>query len=62
MKLIYILGMGHTGSTLLDRVLGAQPGVLSIGELKHLHRLLDNPEKICACGSPTERVSFGRRS
>ncbi len=58
MKLIYILGMGHTGSTLLDRVLGAQQDVLSIGELKHLYRLLDDSEKKCTCGNPYRACEF----
>ena len=33
---LYIGGMGRSGSTLVDRVLGQAPGVCSVGELVFL--------------------------
>ncbi len=57
-KIIYILGGGHSGSTLLDMILGSTDESFSVGELmyfdyykgyKHenLHRLVDG--RLCTC-------------
>jgi len=35
-KIVYILSVGHSGSTLLDMLLGQFPNIFSTGELKHL--------------------------
>lgn len=35
-RIIYITGVGHSGSTVLDLVLGSAPGTVSAGELKAL--------------------------
>jgi hypothetical protein len=49
-KLVYILGAGHSGTTLLDCVLGTLPGVVSMGEVTHLpwqlHRGKNAPERV----------------
>ena len=49
-KIIYIVGLGHSGSTLLDRVISTSPQVFSVGELKFLKNFVEkyeprNPEK-----------------
>lgn len=57
-KIIYVLGGGHSGSTLLDMVLGSSEQAFSVGELmyfdyykgyKHenLYRLVDG--RLCTC-------------
>lgn len=33
MRLIYIVGTAHSGSTLLDLILNAHPQIVSVGEL-----------------------------
>ncbi len=37
-KVIYIAGLGRSGSTLLDRILGATPGLFSMGEIRTFWR------------------------
>jgi len=39
-KLIYILGLGHSGSTLLDFILGSHSKFESVGEIKILESML----------------------
>lgn len=50
-KIAYISSTGHSGSTLLDLLLGSQPGFESTGELilLPLEYALDRP---CTCGQP----------
>jgi hypothetical protein len=48
---VYICGAGHSGSTLLELMLGAQPGIASFGEVPQgLTRLEQGRETICTCG------------
>ena len=47
---LYVMGAGRSGSTLLDLLLGSIPGYFSTGELRYLYQrcLLDGAP--CACG------------
>jgi hypothetical protein len=49
-KVIYIVGEGRSGSTLLERVLGQHPIIFAAGELLHIweRSFLDN--QLCSCG------------
>jgi len=52
MKVVYIMGAGHIGSTVLDIVLGSHAQVESLGEISKFHRYgwtLDENRK-CSCG------------
>lgn len=58
--IIYIVGVGHSGSTLLDLLLGSHSQAFSVGELIALsttgrklrqQRVLERP---CDCGAPTK--------
>jgi hypothetical protein len=58
-KLIYIVAAGHSGSTLLDMLIGSIPGVFSTGEFNYLPWQLSrsepagpdaSPQKLCSCG------------
>ncbi|MCB0321921.1 MAG: sulfotransferase [Bdellovibrionales bacterium] len=53
-KIVYVMGAGRSGSTVLDILLGSNPGVISTGELVHLHGRGWTENHYCACG---ERVS-----
>jgi hypothetical protein len=59
MRVIYIAGTAHSGSTLLDLMLNAHPKIVSVGEVLKLNRQLGylNPEKRtyveCSCGAPS---------
>lgn len=51
-KVLYVLGFGRSGSTLLDLSIGEMHGFFSVGELQSLWResLLDG--RLCGCGEP----------
>lgn len=57
-KVIYILGYARSGSTLLDRLLGAHPQMVSTGELNNYQKwgLLD--DQYCSCGTPVSICPF----
>lgn len=56
-KILYIASLSHSGSTLLDLMLGAHPEGVSVGELKQLGRYarFQKPKhKLrCSCGADT---------
>jgi UDP-N-acetylglucosamine transferase subunit ALG13 len=57
---LYLGGLGRSGSTLLDRMLGQYPGFCSVGEAVHLwERGLLGNEK-CGCGMTFETCEFWR--
>jgi len=57
LKVIYILGASHSGTTLTAMVLGALPDVCTIGELKLSH--LGDPEHYpCSCGALIRACPF----
>ena len=47
---LFVLGIGHSGSTLLGRMLNMHPDVLCVGELLRLEQALENPNTKCFCG------------
>jgi hypothetical protein len=55
MKVVFILGSGHCGSTLLDLLLDGHSRVVGIGEFAAAR-----PEKRCACGKEASACPFWR--
>jgi len=55
---LYVGGCGRSGSTLLDRMLGALPGFVAMGEVVHLieRGLIEN--EACGCGQPFRSCEF----
>jgi hypothetical protein len=49
---VYVVGKGRSGSTLLDDLLGTVPGVASLGELRLLWSRGFRDGYLCACGRP----------
>lgn len=49
---VYIAGSGRSGSTLVERALGAIPGFTNIGELIDLCRRVAPRNERCGCGLP----------
>lgn len=52
LKVLYIAGLGRSGSTIIDSILGQTDGIFSVGEL---HRLWDSGpvyDRVCGCGMP----------
>lgn len=69
MKLIYIVGMEHSGTTLTDKYVGQQLNASSLGEIKgfcdveHMGNYLrtwgDYPDaKMCSCESEWQHCEF----
>jgi len=61
-KIIYIVAHGHSGTTLLDTLIGNMPGAVSTGEVERIAQWAtsDDPDKVCTCGAPiTECALWG---
>lgn len=58
---LYVAGTGRSGSTVLDRVLGAAPGVASLNETYRLLFDLYEDPGLCSCGQPPETCIFWSR-
>ena len=51
-KIAYIAGCPRSGSTLINRVLGAHPDAVTLGSVKKLKTILRKGQQ-CCCGAPT---------
>ena len=60
-RVLYVGGLGRSGSTLLDRMLGAVDGVCSVGELVHLWERGLGQDLRCGCGRRFGSCLFWRR-
>lgn len=58
MRVLYIAGVGRSGSTLLERMLGAIPGWVNGGELNALFSRVALQDQRCGCGDPFSRCDF----
>ena len=58
LTVIYIAGMGRSGSTIVDQVLGERPGFFSGGELEKIWRYGVLEDWLCACGAPFSSCPF----
>lgn len=57
-KVIYIAGLYHSGTTLVDTVLGNIKGVVGLGEI--YKAIIDGHEVKCSCGSSSDECVFWR--
>ena len=55
---IYVAGMGRSGSTVVDQLLGARAGYFSGGELEKIWRYGVLENWLCACGVPFASCDF----
>ncbi len=53
MKIVFILGSGHCGSTLLDLLLDSHSKIVGVGEVATL-----SPNSLCACGQVARGCDF----
>ena len=60
MKILYLMGAGHVGSTVIDVVIGAQPRIESLGEAWKLPTTWVAPDtdRPCACGAEIRACPF----
>lgn len=61
MTVLYISGSGRSGSTLLERALGAVPDHANVGELIDLCRRVAPLNERCGCGRPFAECEFWSR-
>jgi sulfotransferase family protein len=59
-RVVYLGGLGRSGSTLLERLLGELPGACSAGELVHLWQRGIVEGERCGCGQPFADCEFWR--
>jgi Sulfotransferase family len=60
-SVIFLAGMGRSGSTIVDQLLGAQPGYFSGGELDKIWKYGVLENWLCACGDPFWSCAFWSR-
>ncbi len=59
--MLYVGGIGRSGSTLIERLIGQLPGACPVGELVYLYeRGIDWGER-CGCGQPFHECLFWRQ-
>lgn len=58
---LFILGAGHSGSTLVGRMLSMHPGALFVGELLRLDVALANDDERCTCKQRLVECPFWSR-
>ena len=57
---LFIAGIGRSGSTLLEQAIGGVPGVLALGEVVHLWQRGIRDDENCGCGQPFSGCEFWR--
>jgi len=55
---VYIVGSGRSGSTLLERILGQVPGFVNVGEVIDIFRRVVDNDELCGCGQPFLECDF----
>jgi hypothetical protein len=60
-RVLFLGGLGRSGTTLLERILGELPGVCPLGEVVHLWRRDVLDDERCACGERFSRCDFWQR-
>lgn len=56
-RLLFIIGEGHSGSTILDTILSSHSQIFGVGEVYALARTVKTGE-LCCCGEPVESCEF----
>ncbi|MCW2882760.1 MAG: hypothetical protein JWQ95_6860 [Sphaerisporangium sp.] len=60
-RVIFVGGLGRSGTTLLERLLGEVPGIAPLGEVVHLWERGVTAHEPCGCGEPLTSCPFWRR-
>lgn len=55
--MIYIAGYGHSGTTILDLILGNHPQIRSLGEVSNLFEFISE-DRACSCGQTLENCGI----
>lgn len=59
-RVVFLAGLGRSGTTLLERALAELPGVQALGEVNHLWRRSLVDDELCGCGEPFSRCPYWR--
>jgi hypothetical protein len=57
-RVLYLGGLGRSGTTLVERLLGELPGVCALGEVVHLWQRDIRDDERCGCGSRFSGCTF----
>lgn len=60
-KIVFIAGNAHSGSTLLDLLLSAHPGICGLGEVTKVFKTFTDKMadyELCSCGEPVNKCPF----
>ncbi len=57
-RVVFLGGLGRSGTTLLERMLGEVPGVCALGEVVHLWQRDLRDNESCGCGLPFADCAF----
>jgi hypothetical protein len=57
-RVVFLAGLGRSGTTLLERALAELPGVQALGEVTHLWRRSLLEDELCGCGEAFSRCSY----
>jgi hypothetical protein len=60
-RVLYLAGLGRSGSTLLERLLGELPGACPAGEVVHLWQRGIRDGERCGCGQPFPECPFWQK-
>jgi hypothetical protein len=61
MRIVYIVGLAHSGTTIIDRMLSCFPGVIGLGEVDQIIRkvgLRTIAKHACPCGAEATACAF----
>jgi hypothetical protein len=58
---LYLGGLGRSGTTLVERLLGELPGVVALGEIVHLWQRDILDDERCGCGAKFSACTFWKR-
>nr|WP_239102793.1 sulfotransferase [Actinoplanes siamensis] len=59
--MLFLGGLGRSGTTLVERLLGELPGVCALGEVVHLWQRDLRDDERCGCGERFSRCDFWQR-
>jgi Sulfotransferase family len=60
-RVLYLGGLGRSGTTLVERLLGELPGVRALGEVVHLWQRDLRDDERCGCGARFSACTFWKR-
>ncbi len=58
---VFVAGSGRSGSTLVERIIGAVPGYVNVGEILDLPRRVVADDELCGCGESFSDCEFWRQ-